>query len=167
MKIKILIFVILSLLLSNNILAKEMELNWSFKKSSNGAAYTLNITKVKLVRDKLRFSLLFHNTGGRYACYHINTSDKTVTIDDELGNEYFGSSFRAINGQNNKLAPNQRKQAIYETAVPIKDVNIINLRLGFTITTVDSNQLCSSPSRYTAVTNHKLNWDISALREAE
>ncbi|PCJ31597.1 MAG: hypothetical protein COA93_10690 [Alphaproteobacteria bacterium] len=150
--------------LVNSSAAGEIKTNWIYKRSNSGAAYVLKIYKIELVRNQIRFHMLYHNTSNQYACFHASADEKMLYMDDELGNEYFGADFRILDGKTNKLAPNQRKKAIWEISAPVEDVNFVNLRMGFNVSFASSTSECGEPNMRSDINEHKINWDISKLR---
>ena len=180
---KITYLTLLLLLINAPIMAKEVKLNWEFEKaislayqrpqdimSTNSDAKESVSTKVlsaNIVRDKLQFKLLFHNTTESYLCYIINANKESIIMDDEFGDEYKGAELRTKSGQDNKLAPNQRKQVIVIIDAPNEDVALVNLHWGIKHYLLKTNSETCKLKQNNSYNIHKLDWDISSLRDAE
>lgn len=162
---KFLFITLVVLITPLNVFAGGVPLSWVYERTWGNSTYELKIYKVDLVQNKMRFSLLFHNISSEYVCFHASADKEMIYVDDEMGNEYFGAVFRTLNGKTNKLAPNQRKKAIYEFPAPTEGVNLINLRMGFHVRDITSTSKCNPPTKYKDINEHKIDWDISKLRE--
>ena len=181
---------IICLLSTHSALAKEVKLNWSYdgtilssfyKKSSSLKFKGISIggkkpqllketTNIKfvsanIVRDKLHFKILFHNTTDMYLCYLVNTAKESIMMDDEFGDEYKGAVLRKKSGQDNKLSPNQRKLITLILDAPDEEVSLVNLHLGLRYFKIQGGSDQCESAETTEFDIHKLDWDISALRE--
>ncbi|MCF6317864.1 MAG: hypothetical protein L3J83_01075 [Proteobacteria bacterium] len=179
---KIIYFILFTFFGSNIGFAKEVKLNWEFEKAvskddryikriENSRSYdaketvSTKVLSAKIVRDKLHFKLLFHNTTESYLCYIINANKESIIMDDEFGDEYKGAELRTKSGQDNKLAPNQRKQVTVVINAPNEDVTLVNTHWGIKHYMLSNNAAACKFKQYNSYNIHKLDWDISTLRE--
>lgn len=105
----------------------EVKLNWEYKQTPDDGKCenyagdyfargscdggSIKIYKAKTKRDRIEFEAIIHNNHDEYyQCFYMTTSENHVHIDDELGDEYKGLTLQFKNGQDNKLALNQRKK---------------------------------------------------------
>ncbi|MEZ8107099.1 hypothetical protein [Vibrio cortegadensis] len=174
---KKILFLVLFIMSSSTIAAgKGVKLKWEYKQApvdQYGCNYfsndpcdsgTVKILKAKVVRDKIEFEAVVHNNHPEwYQCFFMTTSDKHVHIDDELGDEYKGMTLKFKDGQDNKLALNQRKKIKFSIPKPQEDVSLVNLHLGFFFDNVKSGNDCKEPLGNYGINFHKLDWDISEL----
>jgi hypothetical protein len=132
-------------------------------KKSAGA---FKVFKAKLVREKLIIELIVHNTSETsYQCVYLNDGELFAYMDDELGNEYKGAIVGFANELDNKLAVNQRKKVIIKIPRPDDDADIVNMHFGITFVAQPSHKTCEKPIVNWKMNFHKLNWDLSALRD--
>ena len=100
-----------------------------------------------------------------YLCYLINTNKESILMDDEFGDEYKGAVLRKKSGQDNKLSPNQRKLITLIIDAPNEDVSLVNLHLGLRYYRIQNGSEQCKTTETIEFDIHKLDWDISALRE--
>ena len=99
-------------------------------------------------------------------CFWLITSEKSVHMDDELGNVYMGGKFFIKSGDN-KLAPNQRKRIEVILPAPKKEAEVVNIHLGINVDDIKSSPryACDNFVRsYGEMNYHKLNWNIRQLK---
>lgn len=169
--------------------AKEMRLNWEHKQlptkhkdehetgcvptyhtggdlfaGSTCDGGTVKIHKVYSKRDKLEFDAVIHNINENwYQCFYMTTSENHVHIDDDLGDEYKGLKLKFKDGQDNKLALNQRKKIKIIIPKPLDDAGLANVHFGFYFNNVKPGQSCLEPIGDYGINFNKLDWDISEL----
>ena len=180
---KTIYFILFIFLVNNCVFAKEVKLNWVFETAISEAdkyledimdtnsdtkeTVSTKVLSTAIIRDKLQFKLLFHNTTERYLCYVINANKESMIMDDEFGDEYKGAELRTKSGQDNKLAPNQRKQVTVIIDAPNEDVTLVNTHWGIKHYILEVNSKTCKHKQNNSYNIHKLDWDISSLRDAE
>ncbi|MCF2907139.1 hypothetical protein L1285_02110 [Pseudoalteromonas sp. DL2-H2.2] len=176
----------LLLLASGGLSAAEVKLNWEHKQNiyTGGASYehrchsegiesgnfarnecssgTVKFIKSRVVRDRLEFDIVAHNNNKDkyYQCLYITSDDSYAYMDDDLGDEYKGVRVKFKSGQDNKLAPNQRKKVTLSIPKPSDDATLVNLHFGFKFHYTRSIHKCSKPTGNFGINFNKLNWDI-------
>ena len=181
---KTIYFILFIFLVNNCAFAKEVKLNWVFEKAVSKTEYrrvesivdtrnnaketvSTKVLSAAIIRDKLHFKLLFHNTTESYLCYIINANKESIIMDDEFGEEYKGAELRTKSGQDNKLAPNQRKQVTVIIDAPNEDVTLVNTHWGIKHYFLRNNSKACDFKQHNSYNIHELDWDISSLRDAE
>jgi hypothetical protein len=140
--------------------SKEIILYWINKYEET----VFKFQKVQLIRDTLKFELIANNMHKEaYQCIFVATTEKSVHMDDEFGNEYKGATV-IFQGDSNKLALNQVKKFTISIPAPKKDVRLVNLHFGLYSRGILSNWNCDKPLVDEKYNFHQLNWDVSKLR---
>lgn len=168
----------------------EVKLNWEFKfgpdstwpgKSCSGvpgyhyachrdvanSIGAVRFVSARLDRNSLVFEMLAHNPSrDHYQCVYVIGGDDVTHMDDELANEYKGSTVVFADGLDNKLALNQRKRFQVRLPRPSEDVDLVNLHFGFHFVNIQSNEDCKPPVVNSLMNFHQLDWDLAPMRAA-
>ncbi|MFC4347119.1 hypothetical protein ACFO5Q_04615 [Kordiimonas lipolytica] len=163
---------------------KRIDLSWEWELpvrwaeyDSSGAFYELrtisdpekfpgsiSARRATIRRDQLEVIFVVHNQSDRYTCFFVNGDKDTVHLDDDFGNEYKGATLILNDGQDAKLAPNQRKNFKLRMPAPSPDALSANFHFGFLHAVMEHNSgQCPDP-QINSYFQHKLNVDVSSWR---
>lgn len=126
----------------------------------------IKFLSAQIERNKLIFEVLAHNDGStdQYQCLIVGSSDDATHVDDDLAEEFKGLKVELKNGQDNKLALNQRKKFKLILPAPSKQASVANIHLGFYFGNVPSTDKCWNTVQNWKLNFHKIDWDITPLR---
>lgn len=129
-------------------------------------AGTIKFLNAQIVRDQLKFELIAYNDGSTdwYQCFVVSTSENQAHMDDDLANDYKGLKVKLKDGQDNKLALNQRKKFTISIPAPDREATMANIHFGFHFGNVSSSKGCKEVTQNWGINFHKLDWDITPLR---
>lgn len=131
------------------------------KKEPENFPATITARRITIQRDQLEIIFVIHNQSDSYSCFFVNGDKDTVHLDDDFGNEYKGSTLIMNDGQDTKLAPNQRKNFKLRMPAPSSDALSANFHFGFLHAVMEQNAAqCPGPQIDTYF-QHKLNVDVS------
>ena len=152
-------------LLSASSIAIAGSLDWSWELESRhyGRKAVVEVESVQKSGNRMVFDVLIRHTAGGYACFYVNANANSVLMDDDRGNEYYGAELTINQGQNNKLAPNQRKAMTISIPAPKDGVENVNVHFGFKITNINSDDNCRDVTKYEHYDQHQLNWSVDGL----
>ena len=140
-----------------------IKLDWSFEDSSPDGV--INFISIQSGENELKFDITAQNTEERvYSCLFVTAGNKTVHIDDEMG-EYPGIRVKFFRGAHNKFAPKQRKRISLYIPMPSSGTESVNIHFGFNFRVVSSNKSCKEPLIDDGEYNFHINdWNISFIR---